>query len=107
MKMRNYLIAASFIFVVGPFSSPPSAIAAGFFTAETCEGSRSFAKRVFLTKQAGSSYAKYREIEGNPPPGKAGELIGKIEEAIFTNRKITSESLASEYAYTLCITWPK
>lgn len=105
--MRNYLIPAYFIFAVGMFFTPTLSSATGFFTPQNCEATRGFAKRVFLTKQAGMSYAKYREIEGSPPAGKAGELAGKIEDAIFTNSKITSESLASEYAYSLCITWPR
>src|SRR5262245_43275871 len=79
----------------------------GFFTQKTCESSRAFAKRVFLTKQNGMSYAKYREIEGSPQPGPAGELVTRIEQAIFTNPKISSESIASECAYSLCITWRK
>jgi hypothetical protein len=78
---------------------------AGYFDKATCENSRSFAKRVFLSKQQGMTYAKYREIESDPPPGPAGDLVRNIERAIFTNPKITSESLASEYAYSVCITW--
>jgi len=81
--------------------------AGGYFTKETCDGSRAFAKRVFLTKQMGMSYSKYREVEGTPEPGPAGTMVTKIEKGIFANSGITSESLASEYAYSVCMTWPK
>ena len=81
--------------------------AQGYFSQPTCEGSRGFAKRVFLTKQQGVSFAKYREIEGNSPAGPAGDLVANIERAIFANSKITSESLASEYAYATCMAWRK
>jgi hypothetical protein len=66
---------------------------AGYFDKATCENSRAYAKRVFLTKQLGMSYEKYRKVEGDPPPGPAGDLIRAIERGIFTNPKITSESV--------------
>ena len=106
--MKKQLIMANVVFLVGAsLVSTFSFGEGGYFTRETCEQSRGFAKRVFLTKQLGSSFSKYRESEGSPPPGKAGELVGKIEQAVFTNSRITSESLASEYAYSICINWPK
>jgi len=106
--MKTQRIVKKFLFFTWILSvTSPSFGAGGYFAHETCESSRGFAKRVFLTKQMGMSLARYREVEGSPPPGKAGELASKIEREIFTNPRIASESLASEHAYSLCMTWPK
>ena len=78
---------------------------AGYFDKASCDGSRVFAKRVFFIKQNGMTYAKYRKIEGDAPPGPAGDLVRTIERAIFKNPKITSEALAAEYAYSVCTAW--
>ena len=99
--LRSMLIASLLA------ASSTSYGAGGYFSVETCEGARAFAKRVFLTKQMGMSYSKYVETEGKPSPGPAGEMTTKIERGIFTNPRISSESLAAEYGYSVCITWSK
>ncbi len=67
------------------------------YAADPCENSSSFGRRIYLQKELGMTFERYRSIEGEPPL----MVLDKIERRIFL-KKVSSEDEAAFLSNAIC-----